>query len=86
MNWNLSYGRLLINAEKALLGVDARGYLCKGPGKRMLHCSMLHATKSHMSVLHCSIRLTAFYYIVAYQAFDFYSMLLFLVERWQKKH
>ena len=25
----------------------------------MLQCSMLHATKSHMSVLHCSIRLTA---------------------------
>ena len=52
-----------------------------GPGKRMLH-----ATKSHMSVQHCSIRLTAFYYIVAYQAFNFYSMLSFLVERWQKKH
>ena len=29
MNWNLSYGRLLVNAEKALQGVDARGYLCR---------------------------------------------------------
>ena len=28
VNWKLSYGRLLINAEKALQGVDARGYLC----------------------------------------------------------
>ena len=31
VNWNLSYGRLLINAEKALQGVDARGYLCTTP-------------------------------------------------------
>ena len=28
MNWKLSYGRLMINAEKALERVDARGYLC----------------------------------------------------------
>ena len=30
---------------------------CKDPTKQMLQCSMLHAAKSHTSVLHCSIRL-----------------------------